>query len=225
MTAPDARWTEEAVRLYRRYELEFVEAHDLCPFAMRVRRDGALAERVLLQSDDEDVEPSLVALDALGAHVQLALLLYPRLPLGRDAFERFAARVREADSSRRARSDASFVFVAFHPEAQPNLEEPERLIPFLRRSPDPTIQVVRSGVLDRVRGAVPEGTQFVDVHALDTWQPQPPSLRERIAQANMTTTLRIGIETLARQLDEIMQDRERTYRALAAETPAEDTRG
>lgn len=80
-------------------------------------------------------------------------------------------------------------------------------------------------MLDRVRGAVPEGTQFVDVHALDTWQPQPPSLRERIAQANMTTTLRIGIETLARQLDEIMQDRERTYRALAAETPAEDTRG
>ena len=217
MTALDARWAEESVRLYRRYEREVVEAHDFCPWATRVRRDGRLAEHVLLQSDDAALEPSLAVIDSLAEVTDLALLLYPRLALGRDSFERFAARVRDADAARQTPGNDSFVYVAFHPEAQAHLEEPERLVPFLRRTPAPTIQVVRGSVLDRVRAALSEGTQFVDPRVLESWAPRPPSLRERIAQANLTTTLRIGLDTLAGQLDDIIRDRRETYRGLEGE--------
>jgi hypothetical protein len=221
MSAPessDSRWAAEAVRLYRRYEREIVDAHDFCPWASRVRRDGRLEEHVLLQQSDKEVEPSLAVIDALPSGTDLALLLYPRLSLARDAFERFAARVRDASVIRHTASRGSFVFVAFHPDAESRIEEAERLIPFLRRTPDPTIQVLRSEVLDRVRAAASEGTQFVDPRAMGTWQPQPQSLRERIAEANLTTTLRIGLDTLAGQLDDIIHDRQETYRGLEGGT-------
>ena len=219
MTALDARWTEETVRLYRRYEQEIVEAHDFCPWASRVRRDGRMAEEVLLQKDDTEVAPTVAVLNSLPGHTDLALLFYPRMPIAREDFERFAARVRDASGANRPAGTDPWVLVAFHPDAQPRIDEPERLVPFLRRTPDPTLQVVRSSVLDRVRASSAEGTQFVDTHMLEKWKPPPPTLRERIAQANLTTTLRIGIETLAREIDDIIGDRVRTHAALEAEAP------
>ena len=211
-SALDARWVSEALRLYRRYELEIVEAHDFCPWAARVRLDGRLAERVMLQTDEADLAPSLATLNALGPGVDLALFIYPRLELAKEPFERFTARSREAEVARKPAGEAPFVMVAFHPDATANLEESERLIPFLRRTPDPTIQVVRSKVLDKVRGPIAEGTQFMDpLQMTDTWQPQGRSLRERIADANLATVLRVGLETVKQQLDEIARDRRETY--------------
>jgi hypothetical protein len=221
MSAPDSRWTEETLRLYRRYEREVVEAHDFCPWAARVRREGRLAERVLLHSDDERVEPSLDVIEALGRDADLALLIYPRFAGARDRFERFAARVREASIARRAPEKDPWVSVVFHPDAQPRMEEPERLIPYLRRTPDATIQFVRTAVLDRVRASLTEGTQFMDPRFLETetFQPRPPTLRERIAHANLTTTLRVGLDTLAAQIADIIRDREETHRRLELESP------
>jgi hypothetical protein len=212
-----AMWIEQSLRLYRRYELEVVEACELCPWASRVRRDDRLRERVLLQRDPASLGPSLDAIQRFSEEeVDVALLLYPRLGLGRGAFEQFAARVRDADVGRRALGNVPFVFAVFHPDAAPDLAEPERLIPFLRRTPDPTIQLLRSTVLDRVRGVTPQGTQFVDPHALTTLDANvEPSLRERIASANLATTLRIGVETIARRFEDIARDRDETYGALS----------
>src|SRR5580693_7102243 len=93
-----AGWTEETVRLYRRYEREIVEACELCPWASRVRREGRLRELVLLQRDPESLTPSLDAIEELSREeVDVVLFLYPRLRLSRGAFEQFAARVRDAD--------------------------------------------------------------------------------------------------------------------------------
>jgi len=208
------------VRLYRRYEREIVNAHDFCPWAVSARREGRIAERVLLERGDQDLAPSLAVLDALGPETDLALLLYPRFRGARDLFERFAGGVRDASSADRTPGKTSFVFVAFHPVAQAQLGDPERLIPFLRRTPDPTIQVVRSTVLDKVRAAVIEGTQFVDPQSLDSWQPQPQTqtIRERIAHANLATTLRIGLDALTGQIEDIIRDREETYRRLEGES-------
>ncbi len=217
MPAADARWVEEATRLYRRYEHELVEAHDLCPWAARVRRDGRLLEQVMLQRDDVDIEPSLAVIDAMPDETDLALFIYPRFAEPRQSFERFAARVRDASAARSAPRPATFFFVVFHPEAHANVEEPERLVPFLRRTPDATIQVVRSAVLDRVRAGTSEGTQFVDAKALETWSPQPPTIRERIAQANLATVLRVGLVAMGGQMDDIIRDRQETYRRLEAE--------
>jgi hypothetical protein len=211
-----AGWTEETVRLYRRYEREIVEACELCPWASRVRRDGRLRERVLLQRDPESLAPSLDAIQELSLEeVDVVLLLYPRLGLSRSAFDQFSARVRDADVARRSLGSVPFVFAVFHPDAAPDIAEAERLIPFLRRTPDPTIQLLRSSVLDHVRGMTPQGTQFVDPTAIGTLgTSSEPSLRERIALANLATTLRIGVDTIARRFEDIARDRDETHRKM-----------
>jgi hypothetical protein len=213
-----ARWTEAALRLYRRYEAEIVEACELCPWSSRVRRESRLREMVLLDDDPSSIGSSLDAIESIcDEEVDVALLLYPRLGVDRRAFERFSATVRDADVARRTLGNVPFVFAVFHPDATPDLAEPERLIPFLRRTPDPTIQLLRSSVLDHVRGMTPQGTQFIDPESLAatlTACPEP-SLRERIASANLATTLRVGVEAMTRRFEDIARDRDETYGALA----------
>jgi len=216
MTPVEVRWVAETTRLYRRYESELVDAHGLCPYAAQARRDGRVRELVLLQRDMRSTAPSLAAIDALDEDADLVLLIYPRLPADRAPFEQFAARVRDAEVARRVLGTAPFVFAVFHPLATADLGDAERLIPFLRRTPDPTLQLLRTSVLERIRGAVAHGTEFVDPRNLDLLeQTSAPTLRERIAQANLGTTNRVGVETLKRTLDAIAEDREATYRALA----------
>ena len=210
----DARWTAETTRLYRRYEQEVVHAYDLCPWAAQVRRESRIREQVVLQTDVELMGPSLAAIDALGPDIDLALLIYPRLGAERSVFEQFAARVRDTEVARRPIGAAPFVFAVFHPDAAPDLEEPERHIPFLRRTPDPTIQLLRASVLDRIRGGTSQGTQFVDPLTLGDLVPQTPTLRERIARTNLATTLRVGVGALQTSLDDIRRDRDATHRAL-----------
>ncbi|HEX4446201.1 MAG TPA: hypothetical protein VH044_05680, partial [Polyangiaceae bacterium] len=126
--------------------------------------------------------------------------------------------LRDADSRRHDLGAVPFVFAAFHPEAEPDTADPERLIPFLRRTPDPTLQVLRASVLDSIRSGASQGTQFLDMASLEaviTGTVQPP-LRERIARANLATAERIGITALRARLDDIRRDRDETYRALAA---------
>jgi hypothetical protein len=49
---------------------------------------------------------------------------------------------------------------------------------------------------------------------LDLLIPQGPSIRERIAQTNLATTHRVGVETMQHSLDAILRDREATHRVL-----------
>ena len=215
-TVDDALWIAETTRLYRRYEREIVHAYDLCPWAAPVRREGRLREHVVLQRDPEDVGPSLRAIDTFGVDVDLALLIYPQLGSERSVFEQFSARVRDAEVARRPLGGAPFVLAVFHPTAAPDLQEPERHIPFLRRTPDPTLQLLRSTVLDKIRGGSAQGTQFMDPRSLGVLPTQGPSLRERIARTNLATTHRVGIETLTRSLEDIARDRASTHLRLAA---------
>ncbi len=110
------------------------------------------------------------------------------------------------------------MFAAFHPDAEPDTDEPERLIPFLRRTPDPTIQLVRASVLDRVRAGTPQGTQFVDVSDLDANLEYAVPLRERIARVNLATAERMGVAELKRRMDAIVEDRHATYEKLARDS-------
>ena len=215
----EARWIAEAERLHRRYQVEIVESLGLCPWAARARLDDAFRARVLLQTDT-DVAATLEAIDAFDAdaRVDVAVVVYPRFEIGRVDFEGFVAQVRQADVARHPVGRAPFVSAAFHPGAMPDNRDAERLIPFLRRTPDPTIQLLRSSLLDRVRAGTPQGTQFIDARTLDidisAFAPLP--LRERIARANQTTVARVGIDELMRRFDDIADDRARTYRALDA---------
>jgi hypothetical protein len=216
----DGSWTREATRLHRRYLLEVVEACGLCPWALKARLSDRVRVAVLLD-DDADVAPSLAVIDSWAANedVEVGFLLYPRLPLRRADFDRFTARVRSADTDRYGPGDAPFAAAAFHPHAEPDVHHPERLVPFLRRTPDPCIQIVRTASLARVRSRTPEGTTFVDMAHFDAslQEDVEPPLRERIARTNFETVQRMGLEEMRSLLDAIRRDRDATYGALLAE--------
>ena len=56
---------------------------------------------------------------------------------------------------------------AFHPEAEMDTSTAPKLLPYIRRSPDPTIQVVRRSVLEAVRRPSDMGTAFLDPDSID----------------------------------------------------------
>ena len=68
----------EAIRLYRRYQAEIVEALNLCPWAERARLEGRVRETVLFCTT-LDEEPTLDAIDSLARDpaVEIGLLLFP----------------------------------------------------------------------------------------------------------------------------------------------------
>jgi hypothetical protein len=225
--APSADHQEliaEALRVYRRYAIEIVEAFGLCPWATRARETGRVAERVLLQRDSSAAAAlECVAELAASASIDIGLLIFPRLTLDPLAFEHFTASVRDRDAERHPLGAIPFAMAAFHPGAEADVSDAERLIPFLRRTPDPTIQLVRRSVLEKVRGKSSQGTGFVDPEALDALEAlasvagtdhEEQSLRERIARANHRTVMETGLEILRARLDDIRQDRTLAYARL-----------
>ncbi len=175
----------------------------------------------MTRRDDVDaaIAPAVAALDAWAAaeRVEIGFLLFPRLQIARLAFDELVARVRTADSDRRPVGAPPFALAAFHPEAEPDPRDPERLIPFLRRTPDPCVLVVRMATLERVRSNRTQGTKFIDAAALEASlanEAAEPSLRQRIARANLATAQRVGVDTLRGAIEAIRRDRDATYGAL-----------
>jgi hypothetical protein len=216
----DQAFTREALRLHHRYQTEIVEAFGLCPWAEKSARDGHTRERVCLESDGAAVTESLAAIDTwmVDAGAEVAFVIYPRIRTTRQGFHEFTARLRDADTPRHPLGEVPFVFAAFFPEAPPDTSDAERLIPFLRRTPDPTIQLLRASVLDSIRNGASQGTQFVNMANLDmalAGTGQPP-LRERIARTNLATAERAGVAVISKIMDDIRRDRDETYQALSA---------
>jgi hypothetical protein len=214
----------EALRVYRRYAVEIVECYGLCPWAERARQDGRVTERVLIASGRER-EEALSSIDELAnePRIEVVLLIFPLLELDALRFEHFVSALRDRDAARHALGKAPYAMAAFHPEAEATLDDAERLIPFLRRTPDPTVQLVRLSVLERLHTRAPQGTSFVDVGSLDALEalagepaPEHPShadlsLRERIARANHATVTRIGVREVEAKLRDIKRDRDAAY--------------
>jgi hypothetical protein len=177
----------EAAALARndRYLREFVEALELCPFARKCRESGRLARRVL--RGERPAEATAAAVRELELtseeQVEVALLIYPEFAGDLRAFEEFRDHVRG--------SLRLFYCVAFHPALPMDLSDANRAVSFLRRSPDPTLQLVRIATLDRVRSGRPAGSVYVDAARLspdELRKIEPlPSVSEQIAQANFKT--------------------------------------
>lgn len=220
MKQVDEHWQREAERLHRRYVIEIVEACGLCPWAEGARLQGRTTSTVLLHADDAGLEPCIAQLDGWAAQprVDIGFLIFPRMAVGRAAFDGFVARLRSTESARRPPGEPAFALAAFHPDAGADLGDADRLVPFLRRSPDPSIQAVRLSMLKRVRNAAPaEGTQFLDASRLEAMAEGAaavPTLRERIASANRDTVRRMGVGEFAARVEDIHRDRERTYASL-----------
>ncbi|HEY3819309.1 MAG TPA: DUF1415 family protein [Polyangiaceae bacterium] len=216
------QWVREAERLHGRYLTEVVEAFGLCPWAERARRAGRTRVAVLLDCAPPVAGPVIEQIDrwASDERVDIGFIVFPRLPLGRIEFDRFVALLQRIDAERHALGNTPFAFAGFHPDGQLDLGDAERLIPFLRRTPDPSVQLVRMSALKRVRAGTPEGTQFVDVASLDAPPPSDGSalpLRQRIAQANLETVRRGRLEELRTRLEAIQRDRAASYGPLEAQ--------
>jgi hypothetical protein len=101
------------------------------------------------------------------------------------AWERFAERVR------RTHADAPFLAAAFHPgyRAPDGVLDAARLVPFIRRTPDPTLQLVRASLVDRLRGEV----------------------SAEVGRANLAIVTARGLASLDALLVDICRDRDASY--------------
>jgi len=211
------RLEAEARRVYHRYATEIVEELGLCPWAKAAREAGQVAVMVAVQTVAGSEEAlAMIAEVAARPDIKIGLLLFPRWIGSKVEFEHFASRVRELDEVRYPRGGTPFAIADFHPDAEPDTASPERLVSFIRRTPDPTLQLVRRSVLAEVRLSENQGTKFFDparfsLDDLPTNQADP--LHERIARANQRTLLDAGIEQVRAQLDDIRRDRDRSYAA------------
>lgn len=213
------RLAREATRLYERYAVEAVERFDLCPWASRARRDGEVRTEVLLGREPADLEPTLSAITTLAAceSVTVGILLFPNLIVGRLDFEHFLRRLRQADTARHDLGGVPFAMAAFHPDASLDLTDADRLIPFIRRTPDPTLQLVRRSALEALRARPDQGTAFAHLWMMNPLAPQKettPNVRDRIALRNLETARREGAAIEA-VFEDIARDRAETYARLA----------
>lgn len=231
----DAALTAEAIRLFRRYQVEVVEAFDLCPWAEVARRQGRVRERVVT-APGLSLAHALDAVDALASDesVEIGIVLFPRAEVDRPAFERFVAEVREHETARRAPEAAPFAMAEFHPESPAVLAPAGAFTSFVRRTPDPTIQLVRQSALARVRkGSGNSGSNYFDPSMVERLyeqlqagtpieEPEAP-LHEKVLEQNRATFEREGVARMEAMFADLRRDRDRAYATLGLSvTPVRD---
>jgi hypothetical protein len=179
--------------------------------------------RVQLQEELADAQDeSLLHVEALAAHAEweIGFLIFPRVDQSEPKrFRDYVARLQEAHVGGYPRGEAPIVMAAFHPNARLAMDTPARLVSFLRRSPDPTIQLVKQEVLARVSKGPSGGSVFASSLAeLMKMQAEGPKLStsERIAQNNLERVSEEGPGRIEAILDDIVADRARAYAALSA---------
>lgn len=219
----DARLAREAVRVYRRYAIEIVEGLGFCPYAERARLDGHTREVPLVAAIPTDAEV-LAAIEAVADDevVEIGLLLFPRLALSRTRMGRWVELMRKAHTAARG-GVAVIAIEGFHPDAAADTQSPERLTPFVRRTPDLTLQLTRLAALDKVRRGTPQGTAFFDPSRMDLSafieDDGKRPLHERIAEMNLETVNRLGVEGVRRRMNDILRDRDESYSRIDRSIP------
>jgi hypothetical protein len=193
----------EVRRILDRYLLEIVEAHELCPWARAARTGDELAVDVVWG------EPTLEAWTAAARSLlarpgtRVAMVVAPESTCSpadlRAVRDRMAVRI------------ASAGIAHFHPDAALDLTSPARLVPFLRRSPDPLLQLVPLALLESVRGA-PAAVDRTQQAQMLGGQAAPPrvDLADRIAATNHARVSADGA-AIEQQLAEIAADRRGAY--------------
>ncbi len=214
----EERLRVEALRVYHRYATEVIEPLGLCPWAKQARLGGRVGHRVEFGTEPtpEDV---LVHVDSVARDEKLhiGLIIFPRLELGAREFGRFVSRVRQADVARFPPGESPLFMADFHPMGRLDKSAPSRLVAFIRRSPDPTIQLVRRSVLEDVRRNESRGTFLVTLGPLVPDQLTVHDgipLHEKIAESNHKTIGDFGFERLSALMEDIRRDRDRAYARL-----------
>jgi hypothetical protein len=198
----DAR-EAEVRRLLERYLVEIVEAYELCPWARAAREGGELAVEILWQQPAEDAWVAAAEHQLARPAARVVMVIAPEWPGTRVALralrDRVAARIPTAGVA------------DFHPDAPLELATAAKLVPFLRRSPDPLLQLVPLALLDTVRAAPPPPALADQARMLGGQAPGPRgNVVERLAAANHARVSTDAV-VFAAKLDEIAADRARSY--------------
>lgn len=193
-----------------RYIVEVVEKYDLCPWSRPARLAGEVGIDVVWGTPTLDMWATAADL-LLASGVRVAMVVAPELACTpgelRTIRDEVSARVKNVGVAH------------FHPDAPLDLATPPRLVPFLRRSPDPLLQLVPLALLDSLR----TGTQVVSESALQaqmlagTADPPRDDVGDVIADANHARVSREAA-TIQAVLDDIRADRERSYARVKIST-------
>lgn len=202
----------EVLRILDRYLIEVVERHELCPWARAARLGGEIGVTIAWGAPSED--DWVAAAEALLARpgVRVAMVVAPELAIAPAALsalrDRVAMRLPQAG------------IADFHPEAALDLATPARLVPFLRRAPDPLLQLVPLALLDAVRAPPPAADRAAQARLLGgVGAPPRADIAERIAAANHATALR-DAGAIEAVLEEIAADRAAAYARAGISTSA-----
>ena len=208
MSRIDAALEREARRLLERYQVEVVDRFGLCPWAQPARARGEVRVAIVDAGGAGD------ALDAFLADAKAAigLVVLPRFEGDARALRRLRD---ELLASERARVLA---LADFHPDAARDDATADRLVPWLRRSPDPMLQAVRHETLASLRRATTTLAPAAQVAAIAGRAP-PPRVdpAAAVASANLALVRAQG-DAVAAALDDIARDRDATYAALGFRT-------
>lgn len=213
----------EVLRINERYLVEVVECFDLCPWARSVRNTARLYRHVYLAEADSPALQHTLADDieafAKNSQLEIGLLIFPRLRVDPSAFRAFVSTLESGHASQHPRHDIPLAMASFHPCADADLSSPARLVAFIRRAPDPTIQLVRRDAMSKVREGGGGGSVFAE--SLDAFGPLMGqkarlSVSDGIAKTNLETVERVGVASVEAILRDIAEDRERSYGPLLA---------
>lgn len=193
----------EVLRILDRYLVEVVEAYDLCPWAKSARLAGEITVEIVWGTPSLEAWADAATRALARPSTRVAMIVAPELAIDRLAF----AAIRDAIAAR-----IPTVGVAdFHPGAPIDLASPARLVPFVRRSPDPLLQLVPLAILDAVRGAPPTAERSQQAQILGGHAAAPrEDVAARIARANHATVA-ANVERLVATLDDIAADRDASY--------------
>ena len=187
-----------ARRLLDRYLIEVVERFGLCPWAEPARRRGELRVEIVHAIGETAAAVGRIATDERAALGMVVLAASAISPL----------------ELRKLRDDAIRPDVAiadFHPQGAGDLATPARLVPLLRRSPDPMLQVVRWSVLEAARRAPPPPDRAAQARLLAGATHAPHErASDAIARANHAT-IAADAAALTAILDDLARDRATSY--------------
>jgi hypothetical protein len=205
---PHEALRREALRLHERYHRELIERFSVCPWAKPARAEGRTRAHVVTDAtcSPEELAPVLAAW-ADDDTVDVAFVIAPRFTSGADAFADWATSLAEQQSG-------VFLTAPFYPSAGASAGS----IQFLRQTPDPTVQLVRSKGLEEIRAQDPPHYADIfelDVEDLKTKRP-PQSVAASVVSHNERMIEREGRAEIQGILDDIRRDRERSYARLMA---------
>jgi hypothetical protein len=193
----------EVRRLLDRYLIEIVEAYGLCPWAKSARTGGEVSVAILWGQRPEieawvTTARTLIELPT----TRVAMVLAPELGLTPNELR--------VDREQVGRALDTCGVADFHPDVELDTATPARLVPFVRRAPDPLLQFVPLKILDVIRRqtAVTLSDQARALGGIA--YNNPDDIGDEIAATNHERVLRDGAE-MKRLLDDIATDRRRSY--------------